>query len=122
MRARAALVAAFVAALALPERIDAHALLVKSSPPRRAVLREAPKQVELWFSERLEPAYATATLATRGGDPVPVERARVRDDDPRRLALPLPALAPGDYVVRFRVLSVDGHVAEDSVAFSVRGP
>jgi hypothetical protein len=122
MRARAVLVAAFVAALALPERVDAHALLVKSSPPRRAVLRESPKQVELWFSERLEPAYATATLATRGGEPVSVERARVREDDPRRLALPLPALAPGDYVVRFRVLSVDGHVAEDSVAFSVRGP
>jgi methionine-rich copper-binding protein CopC len=32
----------------------------------------------------------------------------------------LPPLPSGSYTVRFRVLSVDGHVAEDSFGFSVR--
>ncbi|HEX6363335.1 MAG TPA: copper resistance CopC family protein [Albitalea sp.] len=121
MRGRRVVLAALLGALALPDRAAAHALLLKTSPPRRAVLREPPRQVELWFNERLEPAYASATLSTKSGAPVDTGRASVSEQDPRRLALPLPALQPGEYVVRFRVLSVDGHVAEDSLTFSVRG-
>jgi methionine-rich copper-binding protein CopC len=30
-------------------------------------------------------------------------------------------LTVGEYLVRFRVLSVDGHVAQDSFTFTVRG-
>jgi copper resistance protein C len=106
--------------LALPDIGAAHALLLKTSPPRRAVLREAPKQLELWFNERLEPAYSTVTVSTRNGTILQTGRASVGGDDSRRLSLPLPALAPGSYSVRFRVLSVDGHLAEDSFTFVVR--
>lgn len=106
--------------LALPEIAAAHALLLKTSPPRRAVLRDPPKQVELWFNERLEPAYSTVTLSAKNGSLLTTERAVVGAQDPRRLALPLPALGPGSYTVRFRVLSVDGHLAEDSFTFIVR--
>jgi copper resistance protein C len=106
--------------LALPQIAAAHALLLKTSPPRRAVLRDPPKQVELWFNERLEPAYSTVTLAAKDGAVLKTERASVGDQDARRLSLPLPALGPGSYTVRFRVLSVDGHLAEDSFTFVVR--
>ena len=33
-----------------------------------------------------------------------------------------PNLGPGRYIVRFRVLSVDGHVVESSYIFTVRAP
>ena len=100
--------------------IEAHALLVRSAPPKRAVLRDPPRQVELWFNERLEPAFAALTVWDKGGGQVSTAQARVSVDDRKRLMLDLPALPPGTYTVRFRVLSVDGHVAEDSFAFSVR--
>jgi copper resistance protein C len=81
-------------ALALPGLAAAHALLLKTSPPRRAVLRDPPRQVELWFNERLEPAYSTVTLSASSGSPLKTARASVADEDPKRLLLPLPALAP----------------------------
>ena len=117
---RKAFTLALLATLALPEIVAAHALLLKTSPPRRAVVRDAPKQVELWFNERLEPAYSTVTLSAKDGAQLKTERASVADQDAKRLSLPLPALAPGSYTVRFRVLSVDGHLAEDSFTFVVR--
>ena len=106
-----------VAAAVLPLPASAHALLVKSSPPKRAVLRDPPKEIHLWFSERLEPAYATVTVM-REGMPVAAAKKAV-DGKENRLSVQLPDLRPGSYTVRFRVLSVDGHVAEDSFAFSI---
>jgi methionine-rich copper-binding protein CopC len=116
---RTLLALVLTAAAALPEPAEAHALLVRTSPPKRAVLRDPPKQVELWFNERLEPAFATLTVSDRAGAAVGNGRASVDGDDRKRLRLELPPLPPGNYTVRFRVLSVDGHVAEDSFPFSV---
>lgn len=108
------------AALALPAAAEAHALLVKASPARRAVLTHPPARVELWFNERLEPAYSSLTVETEAGERVDRGDVTVGPDDPRKLSLTLPALEPGRYVVRFRVLSVDGHVVESSFAFRVK--
>ncbi len=118
--APALLALVLAAAAVMPMPADAHALLVRTSPPKRAVLRDPPKQVELWFNERLEPAFATLTVSDGAGAPVSGAQATVGGNDRKRITVELPPLAPGSYVVRFRVLSVDGHVAEDSFGFSVR--
>jgi len=121
MKARAVVSLLVLSAIVLSELADAHALLVRTSPPRRAVLRDAPKQVQLWFNERLEPAYASVTVSNQSGTEVSAMKAAVEGEDRKGLSLRLPPLEPGTYTVRFRVLSVDGHLAEDSFAFSVRG-
>jgi methionine-rich copper-binding protein CopC len=118
--AGALLVAGVVLAVGFPGSADAHALLVRTSPPKRAVLRDPPKQVELWFNERLELAFATLTVSDGAGAPVSGAQAMVDGNDRKHITVQLPRLAPGSYVVRFRVLSVDGHVAEDNFGFSVR--
>ena len=41
-------------------------------------------------------------------------------DDPKRLTVGVPSLASGHYTVKFRVLSVDGHVVEGTFPFEVR--
>jgi methionine-rich copper-binding protein CopC len=99
----------------------AHAALVKSDPARRATLTKSPKQIRLWFSERLEPAYASVTLR-RDGDANDIETAKASVDagDPKLLVLDLPELAPGDYTVKYRVLSVDGHTVDYGYTFSIR--
>lgn len=113
---------ALAAALALlPAAGEPHAFLLKSSPARRAVLRQAPPRVELWFNERLERAYSTASVTTEAGARVDRADASVDPTDGRRLSVSLPPLTPGGYVVRFRVLSVDGHVVEASYPFTVKG-
>ncbi len=106
--------------LLLPAAAQAHAVLVRSSPARHAVLSHPPARVELWFNERLEPAYSSVSVTDAAGAHVDFRDVTVGPDDPRRLTVSLPPLGPGRYAVRFRVLSVDGHVVEASFPFSVK--
>ena len=117
MRLRALALAALLLA---PATASAHAVLVKSSPPRRAVLAAPPTRVELSFNERLEPAYSTLSVWSSAEARVDDGKVVVGPDDPRRLSVGVPGLGSGSYVVRFRVLSVDGHVVEGTYPFEVR--
>lgn len=114
------LAAAAALALLLPALAEPHAFLVKSSPARRAVLSHPPARVDLWFNERLEPAYSSVSVTNAAGARVDLRDVTVGPDDPRRLSVSLPPLGPGRYVVGFRVLSVDGHVVEASFPFTVK--
>jgi methionine-rich copper-binding protein CopC len=112
----------FLLALVLtawPGPADSHAVLVRSVPPARAVLSRPPDRVQLWFSERLEPAFSSASVWSASGAQVDRQDARLDRDNPKRLSLALPSLEPGTYTVRFRVLSVDGHIVEASFPFTV---
>ena len=106
--------------LAVPVVGGAHALLVKSAPARRAVLTRSPERVQLWFNEALEPAFARLTVLDSRGARVDRGDASVEPDDPKLLSVKLPALEPGTYTVKLRVLSVDGHVVESEFSFTVR--
>jgi methionine-rich copper-binding protein CopC len=97
-----------------------HAMLVKSIPARRAVLAKAPARVQLWFNERLEPQFAAISVWDAGGAQVDAGDAVVGPDDPKRLSVGLRPLTPGAYTVKFRVLSVDGHVVESEYGFRLR--
>jgi methionine-rich copper-binding protein CopC len=100
--------------------VFAHSLLVRSQPGRGATVARAPERVQLWFSERLEPAYATLSVWSEAGAQVDAGDAAVDTGDPRVLSTNAPNLAPGRYTVRYRVLSVDGHVVESSFTFTVK--
>ena len=99
----------------------AHAALVRSTPTRRATLDKPPARVQLWFNERLEPAFSRLSVWDQGAAQVDLGGARVPADDPTALSVGVPALTPGTYVVRFRVLSLDGHVVEGEFPFTIRG-
>ena len=99
----------------------AHALLVKAEPPRRAVLTEAPAQIRLWFNEEIESAYSSLVVLDAEKHPVTEVKLHLAPSDPKSIVLPLPDLASGKYSVKFRVLSVDGHVVEASFDFTVKG-
>jgi methionine-rich copper-binding protein CopC len=75
--------------------------------------------VRLRFSEPLEPAFARVSV-WNGQAQVDLQDARVEPDEPTELTVGLPTLGPGSYTVKFRVLSVDGHVVESDLTFTVR--
>lgn len=97
-----------------------HAFLVKAIPARRATLLRPPNRVQLWFNERLEPAYSTVSVTDATGRRVDGQEVKVGPEDPKLLSVPLPPLEAGTYTIRFRVLSVDGHVVESEYLFTVR--
>jgi len=120
-RGRAILFAALAAASALsPAAAPGHSLLVRSEPGRSATVTRAPERVKLWFSERIEPAYARLSVWSETGKPMDAGDAAVDSNDPTLLSVSTPTLGPGRYTARFRVLSVDGHVVESSFVFTVR--
>lgn len=110
-----------VAGVLAASTADAHAVLVRSSPPHRAVLTQAPERVDLWFNEQLEPAYSTASVWSEAGTQVDAGDVAVAPDDPRRLSVSLTSHAPGLYTIKYRVLSVDGHVVDSRITFTVKG-
>lgn len=118
---RRLLVFAALAALLLePVAAWAHAKLVKSEPAQRAVLSQPPRQLRLWFNERLEPAFCVVTVLDASGNTVTSTQAAVSNTDPKLLVLPLPRLAKGAYTVQFQVLSVDGHTVKSGFRFEIR--
>lgn len=99
----------------------AHSMLVKAEPPRRAVLTKSPSQVRLWFNEKIEGDYASLVVLDDKKQSISDVKPTLASDDPKSIILPLPELLPGKYTIKFRVLSVDGHVVESSFDFTVKG-
>lgn len=98
----------------------AHAIVLESSPVHDAVLARSPEQVTLRFNSKLEKRFTRVTLAAGNRPPAKVA---LPDDDgaaaPDRVVVPLAPLGPGVYVLRYRVLAVDGHITEGALRFTV---
>jgi methionine-rich copper-binding protein CopC len=116
---RSWLSATFVLLLA-PSTVSAHAYLVKSVPAQRAALFRAPAKIQLWFNERLESRYSSFTLSDATGKTVDIGKAEVSSDDPKQLSASIKSLPAGRYLIKYRVLSVDGHVVQDQFPFTIR--
>lgn len=111
----------FCAALCLaPANALAHAYLVKAVPAQRAVVFVAPDHIDLWFNERLEAAFCTLQVFDATEKPVDKGDMQVAKDDPKHLSVGLNPLSAGVYTVKFRVLSVDGHVVTNQFSFTIR--
>jgi methionine-rich copper-binding protein CopC len=94
----------------------AHSFLVEAAPSSKEHVTEAPKTIKLRFGGGVEPAYSNLTIETQDGK-VLAQGAAGKPGAPRDLVLEAPALTPGRYVVRYRVLSQDGHIVEGSYEF-----
>ena len=119
MKTRISLLVIYLSLLA-PSAASAHAYLVKSVPAGRATLFSSPAKIQLWFNEALEPRYSFASVLDPGGKRADLDNAQVASDDPKQLSIGVKRLPAGKYTVKFRVLSVDGHVVEQSFPFTVR--
>jgi copper resistance protein C len=106
--------------LLLPISSWGHAYLVKSSPARRAIVSNPPTRVVLWFNERLEAQFSQLSIWNAAGHQVDGGDVQVGPDDGKRLSVGIPTLPAGSYTVKYRVLSVDGHIVEAEFPFTIR--
>jgi copper resistance protein C len=97
----------------------AHSGLQRAEPPVESTLKRPPKELKLYFSERLEPAYSRVRVEDGQGARVDRDDSRVDRSNPLLLRVTLPALPPGTYTVIWRVLSVDSHITEGRFTFRV---
>jgi copper resistance protein C len=98
----------------------AHAFLDHAVPAVGATVAAAPKQVQLFFTQRLEPAFSGATVASADGHAIATGAATVDPQNPMEMVLNLPPLAPGHYKISWHVVSVDTHRTEGNFSFDIR--
>jgi len=96
----------------------AHAHLDHADPKVGSKVAQSPKEVVLWFTEKLEPAFSLIEVRNEQGSVVNAGKAAVAGDR-TQLRVPLKSLPPGTYRVIWRVLSVDTHRTQGDFTFRV---
>lgn len=112
------LLAGVIAASVATSSARAHSFLVEATPSSKDHVAASPKTIKLRFGGGVEPKYSKLTVEDASGK-VLGEGSIGVPDKPRELSMDAPELAPGKYVVRYRVLSTDGHIVEGNYEFTV---
>jgi methionine-rich copper-binding protein CopC len=110
---------AALAALLIPVLAQAHAILEESTPPAGASVKAGPLDLRLRYNSRIDQARSRLTLIRpdHSHDIVPIASGTPPDIISAHLAL-----TPGDYIVRWQVLAVDGHITRGDVPITVTAP
>ena len=98
----------------------AHAFLDHAEPAVGSTVNTPITEIKIWYTEKLEPAFSQIQVVDRHGKPVTQNRAVVDSSDPSLLKLSVPTLAPGEYKVSWKVMSVDTHMTVGNFSFTVR--
>jgi copper transport protein len=93
-----------------------HARLVSADPGEGAVLARAPARVTLKYDDTVRVLGGTTVI--RNADRKSIVAGKPRRSG-RTIVIPLRRLEDGDYTVKARVLSDDGHTVERVYAFAV---
>jgi methionine-rich copper-binding protein CopC len=73
--------------------------------------------VRIRFTEAIELAFSSITVKSAGGKTV--SAGAVRQPAPNTLTVDLQPLEPGAYLVEWRVLSVDTHITDGVLRFTI---
>jgi copper resistance protein C len=94
----------------------AHALLDHAEPRVGNKVATAPREVTLWFTQKLEAAFSTITVTNAAGQRVDTGKTRVSGS---QMSVSLRPGGTGTYHVTWRVLSVDTHTTDGNFTFQV---
>lgn len=117
MRARIAIVLLLLIVPATAAQ--AHATLEHADPGAGSTVATAPREVSLYFTQNLEPAFSSVEVTDAKGARVDQGKPQISGNAMR---IGLKPLAPGAYKVHWHVLSVDTHKTEGSFSFQVGDP
>jgi copper resistance protein C len=98
------------------EEASAHAMLDHAEPRVGNKVATAPREVTLWFTQKLEPAFSTITVLDAAGKRVDTGKTRVSGS---QMSISLRPGGSGTYRVKWHVLSTDTHTTDGSFTFQV---
>jgi len=94
----------------------AHAMLDHAEPKVGNKVATLPREVTLWFSQKLEPAFSKVTVTNAAGERVDTGKTRVSGS---QMSVSLRSGGSGTYHVEWHVLSVDTHTTDGNFSFQV---
>lgn len=114
----------FIVAIALmtPMPLFAHAIMVRSAPEANATVSETPKQIDVWFNDKVGTEYIALAVIDSKGKRVDNKDAQQETFDQSHLFATVPNLAPDTYTVRYRVVSIDTHIVTGKYQFTIKAP
>jgi methionine-rich copper-binding protein CopC len=95
---------------------EAHAFLDHAEPRVGSTVPTAPRELVLFYTQNLEPAFSSVEVSDANGARVDLGKPKIGASTMR---VGLKPLSPGTYRVRWQVLSVDTHTTEGSFTFNV---
>lgn len=107
----------FLALMMKSAPLAAHAYPAVSIPNNGATVKEAPRELRIQFTEGIEVSFSQITVKGAKGDVVSQGKLRQLADD--TLAVDLKPLSAGNYSVEWQVLSVDTHITDGILRFTV---
>jgi copper resistance protein C len=116
MRILIFVVAVLLAAVA-STTAQAHAFLDHAEPRVGSTVPTAPRELALFFTQNLEPAFSSFEVSDANGARVDLGKPSISASTMR---VGLKTLPPGTYRVRWHVLSVDTHTTEGNFTFHVK--
>jgi methionine-rich copper-binding protein CopC len=96
----------------------AHAYPDLVSPADGATLTQAPAEVRIKFTEAVELEFSRIEVKNAAGQRV--SKASVRRADSDTLTIELSPLEPGNYTIEWQVLSVDTHITQGALRFTIK--
>lgn len=94
----------------------AHAFLDHAEPRVGNKVAAPPREVTLWFTQKLEAAFSSVTVTNASGERVDSGKARVSGN---QMSISLRPGGTGTYHVNWHVLSVDTHTTDGNFTFQV---
>jgi methionine-rich copper-binding protein CopC len=94
----------------------AHAFLDHAEPRVGNKVAGAPREVTLWFTQKLEAAFSTVTVTNASGQRIDAGKSRVSGN---QMSVSLRPGGTGTYHVTWHVLSVDTHTTDGNFTFEV---
>ncbi len=94
----------------------AHAFLDRAEPRVGNKVASPPRQVTLWFTQKLEPAFSGVTVTNATGERIDVGKPRVSGN---QMSVSLRPGGAGTYRVNWHVLSVDAHTTDGNFTYEV---
>jgi len=91
-------------------------LLERAEPRVGNKIAAPPREVTLWFTQKLEPAFSNVTVTNATGERIDTGKARVSGN---QISVSLRPGGTGTYRVNWRVLSVDTHTTNGNFTFQV---
>jgi len=98
----------------------AHAELKNSMPQKNAVLKAAPSEVAIDFSEEVNPKLSHIVVKDAAGKRVDKDDAHVATSNAKHFSVDLEALPAGEYEVSWTsVAAEDGHKLDGTFKFKI---
>jgi methionine-rich copper-binding protein CopC/putative copper export protein len=103
-----------------PQFLFAHATPLQYVPAASSVLAKAPTEIQIHFSERVEPRVSSITVLAPDGSRADLSNSAPDPADPRIYRVGVKDGGTGTYTVSWEVISADdGHFAKGAYVFSV---